>query len=75
MLVFVIENNNHGWKSEDIYIFASTFGTFGGLCNTAESLGPLSKLQKGKHGFPNERRKQWKSVSVEFKRKNKNTNF
>lgn len=33
-------------------ILESTFGPFRGLCNTAESSGPLSKVRKGKHGKP-----------------------
>lgn len=36
-------------------IFGSTFGPFGGLCNTAESFGPLSTLGEGKRGFVKER--------------------
>ncbi len=43
-------------------IFGSTFGPFGGLCNTAESFGPLSKLGKGKHGFLKERERHRESV-------------
>lgn len=36
-------------------IFGSTFGPFGGLRNTAESFGSLSKQGKGKQGFLKER--------------------
>lgn len=36
-------------------IFGSTFGPFGGLRNTAESFGSLSKQGKGKRGFLKER--------------------
>lgn len=45
-------------------IFGSTFGPFGGLRNTAESFGFLSKQGKGKHGFLKERERHWESVSA-----------
>lgn len=63
--VFFTEKNIHGRGTEAgnlriMFIFGSTFGPFGGLCNTAESFGPLSKLGKpSMANFLRERGRHW----------------